>query len=161
MNALHRLILGVALALAANSASALNCKQMVGTWKITYKLVTDWTDTVVIHGVSGSRVDAEDEFGDPLTAFCKKGVVFAVSGDSDFIVNSWYFTDTFGRIASVFSTDSIFDLELLSDVDEATKVEKAGGAQPAARMSVDDAAAARKAKAEAQKAELLQLQQAR
>jgi hypothetical protein len=117
MNARHTII-AAALLVAAQSADAATCKQMLGNWDINYSINGNlYTDEYQITAVKGVNLTAFNrKTGVPVAAWCRAGVVMIDDGDSDYVVQHYYVWPTGVRILNVFANDGSIDAPLLISV---------------------------------------------
>lgn len=80
----------------ANTAQAANpCLGAVGTWSATYTIISTWTDVFSVKSVSKSgTIIGENEYGDPMHGFCKKGVLYIAEDQQDYYLAGYYFLST-------------------------------------------------------------------
>jgi hypothetical protein len=84
----------------AHSGLADQCSSAVGTWTASYKIVSEFTDTFTVQSVArNGDVRAENEFGDSMRGWCKKGVMYLVEEQASIYSSGYYFLSNgkFGR----------------------------------------------------------------
>lgn len=119
---MNKYIIAILMLFSMNvNAGPTNCKQWVGDWNVTWTILGDWTDTIHITQATANSITVYDDFGNKISAACKKGVVIANDGSSDYVSTTYYLSNGFARVVSTYFND--WDLSepwLLVDFDPAT-----------------------------------------
>lgn len=115
---MNKYIIAILMLLAPLTIEAATCKQMLGNWNINYSINGNpYTDQFQITGVKGTNLIAFNRrTGAQVDAWCRAGVVMIDDGDSDYVVQHYYFWTGNARILNVIANDSISGEEFLLSI---------------------------------------------
>jgi hypothetical protein len=136
-----------ALMLMANVAHAnANCLNLTGTWQISYKIISAFTDKFVINKVDvNGLVTGISEFGTPMHGICKNGVINLKDDYADFYMASYFivnssplFASHNGTFTSIHTFESYWNPAMVKKINASINTFKALGKNNNISLEADD-----------------------